>query len=75
MDALDEEEERNKNRDSLWNQLSALSGGSGNATNKLRKDLLKQIEDLNKEQSVYGFWESGSHLSSALFEEMIFLFI
>lgn len=50
LDALDEEEERNANRQSLLNQLSALSGGSGSATNSLRKDLLQQLEDLNKEQ-------------------------
>ena len=50
IDALEEEQNNNTKRDSLLNQLSALAGGSGSATNALRKDLLNQIEDLNAEQ-------------------------
>ena len=50
LDAIDTEREREQDRQSILNQLSALAGGSGNAAKSLQKDLLSQLEDLNKEQ-------------------------
>lgn len=51
MDALTEEQERQQSRDSIINQLSAIAGGSDAASNNLRKDLLGQLADLNKEEA------------------------
>ena len=51
LDSIEEEQEREQSRENILNQLSALSGGSDAASNSLRKDLLGQLEDLNKEEA------------------------
>ena len=50
VDALEEEQERSKSRDDVINQLSALSGGVGSNTKARQKELLQQLEDLNREE-------------------------
>ena len=50
LDALEEEQERDKSRDDIIRQLSALEGGSDSATNSLRKDLMQQLQDLQEEE-------------------------
>ena len=50
-DAQQEEREREQSRESILSQLQALSGGSDSATNAKRKELLAELEDINKEQA------------------------
>ena len=50
LDGLQQEEERAQSRQNLIDQIAALSGGSGSATNNLRKQLISQLNDLNKEE-------------------------
>lgn len=51
LDALEEEQERSASRESILSQLSSIAGGSDAASNSLRKDLLNQLTDLNKEEA------------------------
>lgn len=51
LDAFEQEQERVQSRDSIISQLSALAGGSDAASNNLRKDLLSQLADINKEEA------------------------
>lgn len=51
LDALEQEQERAQSRESILSQLSALAGGSDAASNSLRKDLLSQLADVNKEEA------------------------
>ena len=50
VDSLNEDIERNQNKESLIAQISALSTGSGASAKQLQKDLLNQLQDLNKEE-------------------------
>jgi hypothetical protein len=49
VDTMEEEREREQDRDAIVRQLGAISGGSGAATNALRKDLLQQLQDVDEE--------------------------
>lgn len=50
LDALEEEQERQKSRDDVVRQLAALSGGIGGNTKTLQKELMQELEELNKEE-------------------------
>ena len=50
VDALEEEQERTATMQDITNQLAALSGGNDSATKALRKDLMSQLNDLQKEE-------------------------
>jgi hypothetical protein len=51
LDSFEQAQERVQSRDSIISQLSALAGGSDAASNSLRKDLLSQLTDINKEEA------------------------
>ena len=50
LDTLAEEEDRAANRQDVIKQLSAIAGGSDAASKQMRKDLLSQLEEINKEE-------------------------
>ena len=50
VDQLNEEQERIQNKQDIINQLAAISGGTDGNSQTLRKNLLSQLADLNKEQ-------------------------
>lgn len=49
VDALEEQQERTQNRRDIINSIAALSGGLNTAS--ARKELLQQLEELNKEEA------------------------
>ena len=51
LDEIESEQERAQSREDILSQLSSVAGGSDAASNSLRKELLSQLEDLNKEEA------------------------
>lgn len=51
IDALEEEQERNQNKESLIKQIAALSGGIDGASKNKIKDLQSQLNDLLEEEA------------------------
>lgn len=51
IDSSAEEQERAQSKEDIMSQLSAIAGGSDAASNALRKDLLAQLNELNKEEA------------------------
>ena len=66
LDKLEEEQVRQKSKEDIIKQLTALEGGSDSATNALRKDLISQLEDLQEEEREAAKQEARDALTKSI---------
>lgn len=50
IDKLEEEEDRQKSREDITSQLSALAGASDGKSKSMQKELLQQLQEINEEE-------------------------